>query len=135
VVVPDGHDEDHSLTERSAHLSETSLGSEDVLVSESSLLGGAEGVGDGVAWDRGVVGVGVRDHEAVLYVEALDFREGAGVGAVVGDELGDYCEGLGSVDGQAGAVEGGVAHAVGVEITSVGIAKGGVAGADTTVCA
>jgi hypothetical protein len=51
MIVPDGHDKNHSGAQGSAHLGETSLGSEFVGVAESSLLSSAEGVGDGVAGD------------------------------------------------------------------------------------
>ena len=65
---------------------------------------------------------------AVLDVEAADLREGAGGGARVGDELGDDGElGVG-VDGLARAVEGRVAHAVGVIVAAVAVAETLVAG-------
>jgi hypothetical protein len=51
MIVPDGHDENHSGAHGSAHLGETSLDGEFVGVAESSLLGSAEGVGDGVPSD------------------------------------------------------------------------------------
>lgn len=65
----------------------------------------------------------VGNHDAVLNVEALDFRQVASVGAVIGDELGDNGEGLAGVDGEALAVEGGVALAVRVEVASIGVAE------------
>ena len=140
VVVPERHDEDHTSLHGSAHLSKTSLGLEVVGVAEDGLLSSAPAVADVVLRrDACDLGVGVGKGLAVLYVEALDLGEGTGVGAVAGDELerishqisreekletylSDNGElGLG-VDGLAGAVEAGVAHAVGVEVASVLVA-------------
>lgn len=75
--------------------------------------------GDGiVAGDAGGGGLGVGDEDAVLDVEALDLGQlAAGL-----DELGDDGEDVVGVDGQAGAVEGGVALAVAVEVASIGVA-------------
>ena len=127
VVIPQGHDEDHALGERSAHALQAAVLGEDVLVLEQALLGGAVVVGDGVAADAGPGRLGVGDHLAVLHVEALDLLEGAAGGAVVGDELGDDGELALGVDGHARTVEGLVALAEGVEITSVGVAGAAVA--------
>lgn len=79
----------------------------------------AVGFGDGVvACDAGGGGFGVGDEDAVLDVEALDLGErAAGL-----DELGDDGEDVVGVDGEAGAVEGGVALAVAVEVASIGVA-------------
>lgn len=135
MVIPDGHDENHALLERSAHGSKTALDRELVGVAESSLLGGAEGVGDGVAGDAGDGGLRVRDDNAVLDVESFDLGKGAAGGAVGGDELGDNGEDLAGVDGKTSTVEVGVAHSVGVEITSIGVAQGGVTSANAAVSA
>lgn len=51
MVVPDGHNENHSGTHGSAYFGETALDGEFVGVAKSSLLGSAEGVGDGVTGD------------------------------------------------------------------------------------
>ena len=125
VVVPERHDEDHTLGEGGAHLHETSLGAEVVGVAEGGLLGVAVGGGDGVAADSGDIALGVGDHLAVLDVESLDLGE---VAAAVGEELGDDGELGGGVDGHARAVEGGVALAVAVEVASIGVALASVAG-------
>jgi len=69
------------------------------------------------------VGHGVLDYNTVLDVDAADGGEGSGGGTVIGWELGDDGEWLGGVDGHAGAVEGGVTEAVGVEITTVFVAN------------
>ena len=53
MIVPDGHDENHSGAQGSAHLGKTSLDGEFVGVAERSLLRSAEGVGDGIASDSG----------------------------------------------------------------------------------
>lgn len=88
VVVPQAHDEDHASLERSGHGGESTLGLEHVVVTEGSLLGRAEGVGDRVdSGDTGNVGVGVLVDLAVLDVDAANFGECAGGGTVGGDEL------------------------------------------------
>lgn len=127
VIIPQGHDENHALGEGSTHALEAAVLFEDVLVLEQALLGGAVLGGDGVAADAGPGRLRVGDHLAVLHVEALDLLEGAAGGAVVGDELGDDGKLALGVDGHARAVEGLVALAEGVEITSVGVAGAAVA--------
>ena len=66
---------------------------------------------------------GILDDAVALFVNAADLFELAIVGAVGGDELGDDCHFLARVDGFAGAVEGGVAGAVGVEVAAVAVAE------------
>jgi len=72
----------------------------------------------------------VGDDDVVLNVEPLDLREGPRGSVVVGNELGDDGERLGSVDGVARArpVEGLVTHSEGVEVATVGIAEGAALG-------
>ena len=132
LVVPDGHDKDHAgaLGEGLAHLLEATLCGEGVCVAEGGLLLGAELVGDGVCGvDAGDLAEGVGDHFAILDVEAVDGDEVARRGARVRDELGDDGEFGFGVDGQTGAVEAGVAHAVGVEVTAGLVADGGAVAA------
>lgn len=103
---------------------EATLRVELVGVAESGLLLLAVALGDGVdSVDAGELVHAVGDDLSVLNVETLDLREGAGVGAVISDELGDDGEGLAGVDGEALAVEGGVTLAVRVEVASVGVAE------------
>lgn len=135
MVIPDGHDENHTLLERSTHGSKTALSRKLVGVTESSLLGGAERVGDGVAGDAGDGGLRVRNDDTVLNIESLDLGKGAGGGAVGGDELGDDSEDLGGVNSETSTVEVSVAHSVGVEIASISVAQGGVTSTDAAVSA
>jgi hypothetical protein len=118
VVVPERHDEDVAASKRRAHTVEAANGSELVVVAESSLLGLAEAVGDGVAADAGDSGLGVLEHLAVLDIEALDLGQ-AGARA---DELGDDGHFLLGVEGGAGAVEVLDAHTVAVEVAAVLVA-------------
>lgn len=137
-VIPNGQDEHHVL-ELLAHLGQTALGTKVIGVVEGRLLRRAKVLGDAVARNTGDLGLAVGDGLATLHVEALDLGQGAGGGAVVGDELGDNGEGLGGVEGHAGAVKGGVAHAVRVEVAAalvavalaalVAVAAGGGVGA------
>lgn len=126
MVVPERQDEDHGRGDGLGHLGEAALCLEDVGVAKGELLLGAEVGGEGVTRVRGDGGLGVGDDLAVLDVEALDLGQDA-VGAL--DELGDYGELLGGVEGEAGAgtVEELVALAVGVEVASIGVAVAGVA--------
>lgn len=129
MVVPYTHDEDHAGFESVTHGSETALGLEGVGVAEDGFLGGAEVVGNRV--DAGVnagdVDLGVLNDLAVLDVEAADLGESAGGGVVGGKELGDDGElGLG-VNGHAGTEESLVAHAEGVEVTTILVADAAVA--------
>jgi len=123
VVVPDGHDEDHVLGEGLAHLGEAAALLEDVGVAEGRLLGAAVRRGDGVAADARDGALAVGDHLAVLHVEALDLAQ---LAARL-EELRDHGDLLARVDGEALAVEAGVALAVAVEVASVGVAVAGVA--------
>ena len=124
VVVPEGEGQNHTVTESLAELLEAAVLVEVVGVAEDFLLLGTEVLGDGVdGVDSGDVDVGVLDHLAVLDVDAADLRESSGGGVVAGQELGDNCERLGSVDGHAGAQESGVAETEGVEVTTVGVAE------------
>lgn len=118
----DRQDQDHAL-QSLTHLGKTSLGSEVVVVAKGGLLLLTEAVGDRVGGvDAGDAGQRVGDGLAVLDVESLDIGQGSGICAIVGDELGHHGNWLGGVDGQAGAVEGLVAHAERVEVTAVLVA-------------
>ncbi len=123
VVVPDGEHEHLPAGHGLAHGGQAALRREGVGVAEGGLLRVAPRVAHVVlSGHAGNVGLGVGDHLAVLHVEALDFREGAAGGPVGRDELSDDRDGLGCVDGHAGAVECGVAHTVGVEVAAVLVA-------------
>lgn len=128
VVVPDGHGENHWGVESLGETVHAASLGEVVQVAKDGLLLLAEVVGDLVgcvnAWD---VGDGVSENDAVLDVEALDALERAGGGVISGDELSNNGDLLGGVHLLAWAEEGGVAHAVGVEVASVLVANAGVA--------
>jgi hypothetical protein len=70
------------------------------------------------------------DDYAVLDVDTVDLREGAGGGIVASDELSDDGQLLGGVDGLVWSVEGGVAHTVSVEIATIGITVSAIAVCD-----
>lgn len=72
MVVPDGHDENHSSVQGFAHRSKTSQGLEIVGVADFSLLSGAESVSDGIACDSWEIRIGVRNGHSVLDIESLD---------------------------------------------------------------
>ena len=111
-----------------------------ILVIERRFLGIAEGGCDRVSRHTSDIGFRIRDHDAVLNVEALDFGQSAVGCPVVGQELCDDGELGGRVDHHAGPVEGGVAHAVGVEVAPVwvggaAVPGGGVGSAARVACA
>ena len=120
MVVPDGHDKDHTLIERLAHGRETAKFLERVGVAECGLLHVAEVVGNGVERVHARDGrLRVGDDLAVLDVEATNLGERAGGGVVRAHELGDDSELGGSVDRQARPEEGMVAHAPRVEVAPI----------------
>ena len=138
MIIPERHNEDHSLLEGVTHDLKTTELLEAVGVVEDGLLSVTEVVGDRVvARDTGNGGDGVLDDLAVLNVDAADLSEVTGLGAVGSEELGNDGDGLGGVDGETGAEEGLVAHAEGVEVASVLVAESVVAvvGAVTAVVA
>ena len=130
MVVPERHDEDHASAHGGAHLWETALGEEAGVIAEGRFLVDAVLFCDGIVLGLhgGDLGHGVGDDLAVLDVEAADLVKLASGGVVSRQELGDDSEFAGRIDGLAGAVEGGVTLAVGVEVASVGVADRGVAG-------
>jgi hypothetical protein len=123
VVIPDGQDEDLAAVHGLTHSREAALGAEGVGIAESGLLGCAPGVaGVVLGGNASDVGDGVGDGVAVLDVETLNGGESAGGSPVHCDELCDDSDWLGCVDNHTRAIERGVAHAVGVEITTVLVA-------------
>ena len=123
MVIPDGHDQDHTGTHSSAHWAESTLGLEVVNITEGNLLVGAERGGDRVVFlHAGDVGLRVLDDFAALDVDTADFAERAARGVVAGQELSDNGHLLGAVDGLSFAPEGLVTHAVRVEIASILVA-------------
>lgn len=123
MIVPDAHDENTTASKRLTHTGKTTLGRERAGVTEDGLLLGAEVGGDRVgSSDTGDVALGVLNDNAVLDIQAADLGEGTGGSVVGGDELSDNGDLLGGIDGLAGAIEVGVAHTVGVEITTIFVA-------------
>jgi hypothetical protein len=113
---------DHTLLHGGTHTRETTVVGEGVVITESVLLGSAELGGNGVSGDTANIRGRVGDHHSVLNVQTLDLAKSAGVSAVLGDEPSDNSHlGVG-VDDLVRAEEAPVAHAVGVEVTAVGVA-------------
>jgi hypothetical protein len=121
VVIPQRHDEDHTLGKSLGHVSLATLVLVSVGVLEYGLLLVAELGCDGVAVDTRNRGRGLSNGLAALDVEALDLHVVAAA-----DELSDNGELLRCVDGHALAVEVLDTHAVGVEIAAVGVADAGI---------
>lgn len=126
VVIPDGHDENHTLFHTSGHRGESAMVLKGQLITEGFLLGVAEVLVDGVARDTLDLGLRVGDNSAVLDVEALDLAEGTGLITSVGDELGDNSEDGAGVNGPTITIEFLVTHAVGVEVAPIRVARAGV---------
>merc|ERR1712216_182397 len=102
MVVPQGHDENHSCVNGLLH------GVEPALLQEiRTVLGdcdpvSTEVIGDG-AMLLSVHGVcGVLDSLAILLVELPHLRKLAVVGTIVGDELSGHSNGLGAIDLEIG---------------------------------
>ncbi|MCQ0521517.1 hypothetical protein [Klebsiella pneumoniae] len=121
VVVPQRHDQNHTLLHSSTHLSQTTVLREVVGVTESLLLGGTKFGGNGVTSDTRDVGIWLWDDVRVLDVESLDFGQSTGISTIVGQELGDNSEWLSSVDDLAWTVKGSVTHSVWIEVATVWI--------------
>ena len=128
VVVPEGHDEDHTGVEGIAHLRETTEVLERVRVAERGLLRVAERVGDGVVLAHARdVRLRVRDHLPVLHVQPPDLGERARRAVVRRVELRDDGELGRRVDGLAEPQERLVAHPPRVEVAAVLVADAAVA--------
>lgn len=103
MVVPDGHDKDHARIHFITEGGEAAEFAELVFVASDFFRLGAEFVGDFVGGcDAFDIGVGLLYDFAVLDVDAADLGEGAGGGAVVGDELRDDRDHRVGVDGVGG---------------------------------
>lgn len=121
MVIPQTHDKNHAISESLAESRHATVLREDILVSKGLLLGCAEVRVDGVAGDTADIRLGVGDDYSVLDVESLDLAQSAAVGSIGSDELRDDSHlGVG-VDDLSGAEEASVAHAVWVEVTSIGV--------------
>jgi len=83
MVVPDAHDENHSLGKSCAHGGKATLNSEFVGVAKGSLLSGTETIGDGVSGDSRDGGLRVGDNNASLNVESSNLRESTGGSSVL----------------------------------------------------
>ena len=128
VVVPDGHGENHWSIESLGEARHAAGLREVVQVAKDSLLLLAEVISDLVGWiNAWDVGDGVGENDAVLDIEALDALERTGGGVISCDELSDDGDLLGGVHLLARAEEGGVAHAVRVEVASILVANAGIA--------
>jgi len=137
VVVPDGEDENVSLRQGPTHGSVATTLLEVGCVTKGALLSVAERVAKGVIALKNTreVGDGVGDDLAVLDVEAADLLESASAGAVVGNELGDDLEGLGSVDDLTGTIVVPLSETVWGEVATVSVAETTVAIWDTALLA
>jgi len=99
IVVPDGHDQDHSLGEGTSHLGHTTQAGEDVGITEGGLLSSAELVAERVPLSHsGDVDLGVLEDDTVLDVDAADLLECARGSTSGGQELSDNGHLLGGVD-------------------------------------
>jgi hypothetical protein len=93
---------------------------EGIVITEGSLLRITESCSDRITSNVGDRGLGVWNDLSTLDVEAIYLSER------IADELSDDSEDFRGVNGKTWTVERGVPHAVGVEITSVGITSSGV---------
>ena len=93
MVIPQTHHKHSSLLECLAHLLESSLQLELVVVSKFCLLSIAELVGDRVVIFAADGELGGVDHFTVLNVKTSDLAQISIVSAIVGNELGHHSEG------------------------------------------
>lgn len=126
VVVPQTHDQDHSSFHTSAHVCQATVFAEGGGLAKGGDLSSAEVRVDDISADSRDLGRRLGDDNAVLNVVTSDLGEGTGGGTVVSDELCHNGEGLGGVNGLAGAVEVSNTKTVRVEVTSIRVAGTGV---------
>lgn len=134
VVIPKGHDKNHTLCHSLAHVSKTTVLLEAWCVTESLLLSITEVSGDRIeiAHARDV-GLGVLNDTSILNIQAANLRECAGSGIVVSEELSDNCEWTGCVDCHSRAVEVLNSHTEGVKVTTVRVAETVIAALNGTI--
>lgn len=75
MIIPDGHNEDHTVDHGLTHLLETTLFLEVVSVSHNTLLGCAHFIGDRIVLfiNSGNVGCWVLKNLTILYEDSSDF--------------------------------------------------------------
>lgn len=122
MVVPERHDEYHSLRKGFGHVGSSALLLVSVPVTEYLFLLVAELCGDRVALHARDGRCWLLNCLASLNVETLDFHIIASA-----DELCDDSELLGSIDSHAFAIKVLDAHAVSIEVTAVRVAYASVA--------
>jgi len=105
IIIPQGHDKNHSLVESLTHALHATLLGEVVGVAEDGLLVLAEVVIDCIAANTSNVGSGLIEDLTALDVLATDLNEVAAGSVVGGNELGDDGKRLGGVDCLSRTVE------------------------------
>ena len=134
VIIPDTHDEYHTIGKGFAHVRETTVRSEGIGIAEGRLLLGTEVSSDGV---HGVhsrdIDLRVLDDLAILDVETTDLAESTARRVGAGQELSDDGELGAGINREALSIEALVAHSEGVEITTIGVANTVVPRCDSTV--
>ena len=122
MVIPHGHDEDHTLFHCFAHLLESTLGFVGVGVLEDFLLSSTGLVSDRVVGKSTNLCLWMLDLFTVLDEESLDFNEITLIGVVTGNELGHNGEWFVSVDLFAWSEEVFNTHSEGIDIATVLVA-------------
>jgi len=99
-IVPQTHDEGHSVSKRASHLLHSTSSGESVLLVEEYALGLAEVVSDGVKLFSSNSSLRVVNEFTVLDVLPLDLNNFTGVCAIFRNELSDDGKGLARVDSE-----------------------------------
>jgi len=123
MVVPNTKCQHHSFPQGGLHAPHPTLGREAIGSPKRSLLACAELLRDGV--ERGHAGnvdFRVLDDFTVLDVKTADPSEAPAGRVIGGEELGDDRDLLRGVDCEPGTKERLIAHTVGVEVATVGVA-------------
>ena len=120
MIIPERHNEDHSLLEGVTHDLKTTELSEAIVIVEYRLLSGAELVRDGVECTHSRnVRLGILDDTAVLDVNTADLNKITSGLVVVGEELRDNSYLLRGVDSHALSEECLITHTERVEVAAV----------------
>lgn len=125
VIIPEGHDENHSAVERVRHLLHATLGLVVIGVLEDALNILAHLIVDALVLLRLALNscLGVRNQLAVLHKQALDFDNVSVRSAVLGMELGNNGERSAGVDRHSFAIEVHDTSAVRVPVAAVLVAS------------
>jgi len=123
MIIPDGHNKDHTVIHGFSHLFKTTLNLEIVWISHLTFLGVAHIISDRIVWGN-IWNLRIWSFEdlAVLNENSSDFFQVSSVGTIGSNELSNNLDWLGSINSFSWTIEIVVTGSIWVEITSIFIA-------------